>query len=152
MPYLAMLDRLRAFLTRGQAVLVICGYSFSDQHLNEVILQGLSGNPTAICFGLLFGDRAKSAEAVSHARTHPNLSLLAVDGAVLGTAERDWHTAEEPKHLLNGLAVKSGAIPGRTDAPSERCKFLLGDFGAFGDFLAYSLPPPGTEKGPSNAS
>ncbi|HLE33617.1 MAG TPA: SIR2 family protein [Bacteroidota bacterium] len=76
MPYLAMLDRLRSFLVEGQAVLVTCGYSFSDKHLNDVILQGLTGNPTAICFGLLFTDRAKFPEAVSHARKHPNLNLL----------------------------------------------------------------------------
>ena len=49
MPYLAMLDRLRDFLARGQGVLVTCGYSFADQHLNEVILHGLRSNPTAIC-------------------------------------------------------------------------------------------------------
>lgn len=37
MPYLAMIDRLRAFLKQPTATLVICGYSFRDQHLNEVI-------------------------------------------------------------------------------------------------------------------
>ncbi|MBK6958008.1 MAG: SIR2 family protein [Nitrosomonas sp.] len=51
LPYLAMLDRLKNFLARGQAVLVTCGYSFADEHLNEVIFQGLRSNPTAICFG-----------------------------------------------------------------------------------------------------
>ena len=71
MPYLAMLDRLRAFLSRGQVVLATCGYSFVDQHLNDAILQGLGSNPNAICFGLLFGDRAKSAKAVEQARVNP---------------------------------------------------------------------------------
>ena len=48
MPYLAMQDRLRAFLARGQAVLITCGYSFADSHLNQAIQQGLQGNPTAV--------------------------------------------------------------------------------------------------------
>lgn len=139
MPYLAMLDRLRAFLSQGQVVLVTCGYSFVDQHINDAILQGLSSNPNAICFGLLFGDRAKSAKAVEQARVNPNLSLLAADGAVLGTIERDWHPSEKTEHALNGLAVKTGAIAGRTDAPDDRCKLLLGDFKAFGEFLAQEL-------------
>ena len=39
MPYLAMQDRLRAFLGAGQSVLITCGYSFSDWHLNQAILQ-----------------------------------------------------------------------------------------------------------------
>jgi len=139
LPYLAMLDRLKAFLANGQAVLITCGYSFADQHLNEAILQGLSGNPTAVCFGLVFGDRANTPEGVRKARMHPNLSLLAADGAVLGSVERDWRSDEKPDHPLHGLAVKTGEMTHRTKAPAERCKFLLGDFHSFGEFLAGQL-------------
>jgi hypothetical protein len=139
MPYLAMLDRLRTFLTHGQAVLVTCGYSFGDQHLNEVILQGLSGNPTAVCFGLLFGDRGISSEAVARARKQPNLSLLAVDGAVLGTVEGDWETVDKSGHAMHGVAVQTGALKGRTSCPDAQNKFILGDFMAFGKFLAQQL-------------
>ena len=120
LPYLAMLDRLKAFLANGQAVLLTCGYSFSDQHLNEVILQGLSANPTAVCFGLIFGDRATSPEGVSRARKQPNLSLLAADGAVLGSIERDWRPDEMLDHPLHGLAVKAGEMPDRTKVPADR--------------------------------
>lgn len=139
LPYLAMLDRLKAFLASGQAVLITCGYSFSDQHLNEAILQGLSGNPTAICFGLIFGDRGNTPEGVKNARKHPNLSLLAADGAVIGTVERDWRSDERAEQPLHGVAVATGEMGSRTTAPPERCKFLLGDFSAFGDFLARQL-------------
>jgi len=137
MPYFAMLDRLKAFLAQGQGVLVTCGYSFSDQHLNEVILQGLSGNSTAVCFGLLWGDRAKADDAVKHG--HANLSLLAADGAVLGTIDRDWRSDERVEHPLHGLAAQAVELKGRTEAPSDRCKFLLGDFKSFGEFLARQL-------------
>ena len=139
LPYLAMLDRLKAFLSRGQSVMITCGYSFSDQHLNEVILQGLAGNPNAICFALLFGDRSKYPEAVSRARKQPNLSLLAVDGAVLNTIERDWRSDTKEEHFLHGLAVQAGELKHRTDAAADRCKFLLGDFSSFGLFLAHHL-------------
>ncbi|HTV42291.1 MAG TPA: SIR2 family protein [Candidatus Sulfotelmatobacter sp.] len=139
LPYLAMLDRLRAFLGRGQAILITCGYSFSDQHLNEVILQGLSGNPNSVCFGLLYGDRAEYPEAVNRARKQSNLSLLAFDGAVLNTIERDWHSEKKEDHILHGLAVETGEFKERTKAQTERCKFLLGDFKSFGAFLAHHL-------------
>lgn len=53
MPYLAMLDRLRAFFQGKDAPrLVVCGYSFLDDHLNEVLLDGLRGNRNAQCFAL----------------------------------------------------------------------------------------------------
>jgi len=139
LPYLAMLDRLKSFLARGQAVLITCGYSFADQHLNEVILQGLSGNPKAVCFGLLYGDRSAYPEAMSRARKHPNLSLLAADGAVLNTIERDWRVGAKEEHPWHGIAAKVGEMKSRTTAPADRCKFLLGDFKSMGLFLAQHL-------------
>jgi hypothetical protein len=139
MPYLAMLDRLKAFLNHGQSVLVTCGYSFGDQHLNEVILQGLNGNPTAICFGLLYGEKASSPEAIARASRQANLSILAVDGAVLGTIEGEWESIEKREHALYGVAVRSGLMPERTDCPEDRSKFLLGDFASFGRFIAQQL-------------
>jgi hypothetical protein len=53
-PYLAMMDRLKAFLKKPGAILVSCGFSYRDQHINEIIDQSLRGNPTASVQGLLF--------------------------------------------------------------------------------------------------
>ena len=58
MPYYAMLDRLRVFLRTEQCVLVTCGYSFADEHINAIISQGLSGNSNAACLGMIFNDRS----------------------------------------------------------------------------------------------
>jgi len=139
LPYLAMLDRLRDFLVRGQAVLVTNGYSFGDQHLNEVIFHGLRSNPTAICFGLLYGARSAYADALLKARKHPNLSLLADDGAVLGTVERDWRADQQTGHALHGISVAKDDASEADAAAVKNCKFLLGDFKHFGDFLAQQL-------------
>lgn len=151
MPYLAMLDRLRSFLGQGQAVVVTCGFSFSDQHLNEAILQGLGRNPHAIAFGLLYGDRANYPEALEAARKQANLNLLAADGAVVGTLERDWISEEKTDHPLNRLAVRTGLLEDRSVAPAERCKCVLGDFRAFGDFLALQLAQRDVVGSESNA-
>ncbi len=152
MPYLAMLDRLRDFLARGQAVLVTSGYSFADQHLNEVILHGLRSNPTAICFGLLFGERSSYADALAKARMHPNLSLLAADGAVLGTVERDWRADEQTSHVLHGISVTKKMAADKTDAVSNNCEFMLGDFKNFGNFLAQQLSRTSDEQAGTNAA
>lgn len=143
MPYLAMLDRLRSFLARGQAILVTTGYSFLDQHLNEVILHGLRSNPTAVCFGLLFGARSNYAGVLDKAKMHPNLSLLAADGAVLGTVDGDWRTDPQSGHPLHGIAVtgKGGSS-----------EFLLGDFKVFGEFLSRQLCRSDDEVGVTNVA
>lgn len=139
MPYLAMLDRLRAFLARGQAVLVTSGYSFSDWHINQAIIQGLSGNPTAVCFGLLHGDRAAAVSSIAKVGNPGNLRLLATDGGVLGTVEHNWHSKPIPEHEFHNSAVCTGKLGARTASPDDRTKFLLGDFKALGEFLASHL-------------
>lgn len=139
MPYLAMLDRLRSFLSRGQAVLVTCGYSFLDQHLNEVILQGLRSNPTAMCFGLLHSKKSDYPIALEKAKRHQNLSILARDGAVLGTFEQDWHNEARDGDSLNGLSVRQPT--------TGSCEFILGDFKKLGEFLATQLSRSDEDEG-----
>lgn len=148
LPYLAMLDRLRDFLGRGQAVVVTCGYSFADQHLNEVIMNGLRSNPTAMCFGLMYGPRAQYKEGISCASRQPNLSLLSEDGAVLGTLDEDWLETNEADHPLKTHCVSFE--PNSNTEHSPKNKFLLGDFKRFGDFLAYQINQRDDHEG-SNA-
>lgn len=107
LPYLAMRDRLRAFV-KSRSVFITCGYSFSDEHLNEDLMFGLTANPASVCYGLLFGtlDVYKHAEPLAVSR--PNLNLLAADG---------------------------GILRGRHVAWPDESRLLLGDFAAFGKFL-----------------
>lgn len=145
MPYLAMQDRLRAFLARGQAVLVTCGYSFLDGHINQAILDGLGGNPSAVCFGLVYGDKATAATAIAKIGHRGNLRLLGADGGILGTVDRDWHAKPKLDDQMHGLTVCTGNLGARTTAPDDRCKFLLGDFQSLGKFLADQLARRGQD-------
>jgi hypothetical protein len=95
-----------------------------------------------MCFGLLYGDRVQYPDAVKKARIRSNLNLIAVDGAVIGTIERDWHSSEKPEHPMHNLAVSVRDLGSRTTASSAQCKCLLGDFAAFGEFLSQQLAQP----------
>lgn len=146
MPYFAMLDRLRTFLRSDQCVLLTCGYSFGDEHINAYIGQGLSGNPNAACFGMVFNDRADVPKAVELAKRYPNLTLLAADGGIVGTIERSWHSDSNDSNQAYSIAVGTGLMDGRTKAPEKQCKWLLGDFEAFGQFLAHQLSSRDVER------
>lgn len=135
MPYLAMIDRLKAFLRQSSALMVTCGYSFRDEHLNEVIVQGLQGNPTTIVFALLFGKLENYPKAVKLAVSRANLSLLAEDEAIIGTKRAKWtesptENAEKPSICVDW--VISNGVNGQ---PVARAQFKLGDFARFGAFL-----------------
>lgn len=137
LPYLAMLDRLKHFLApgRGPVVLITCGFSFADQHLNELILQCLRANPAAVTYALLFGDKAQYSEAITCGFQQPNLHLLARDGAVINTVEGGWETELQEEHPFGKFVTAQ--IPEGTKNPEGRIKhqLLLGDFSLFTQFL-----------------
>jgi len=113
MPYLIMIDRLRSFLRKPSAVLVVSGYSFGDDHINECLVEGLRSNPSAVVFGLLFGPLDGYTHAHDFATTATNLKLLARDGAIVGARKGAWKKAPD------GKAVE----------------FYHGDFAVFGSLL-----------------
>jgi SIR2-like domain len=147
MPYYAMLDRLGTFLRSDQCVLLTCGYSFGDEHINAYIGQGLAGNPDASCLAMIFSDRSSVPKAIALARRHANLTVLAADGGVVGTIDRAWDSATRDRNPAYAIAVSKSLTAGRTNAPVDQCKWLLGDFAAFGQLLAHQLASRDVEQG-----
>lgn len=54
-------------------------------HLNEVLLDGLRGNRNAQCFALMYSGLDQHPRVVEYAQRQSNLTVLAWDGAVVGT-------------------------------------------------------------------
>lgn len=136
MPCLAMIDRLRAFLKQPSSVLILCGYSFRDDHINEVIVQGLQGTQTAIAFGLLYGEIGGYTKAVKLALERSNLSLLGKDGCVISGREAKWQDREGESEISesNSWVTWTPKDP-EDDKGKQIAEFHLGDFSYFGNFL-----------------
>lgn len=128
MPYLAMLDRLKAFLLAPSSLLFICGYSFADEHINDVICRSLDANPTAHVFACVFGKLESSSYILAHqcALSTPNLSLLGFDKAIIGRTLGSW-TAEGADDLLLPTSI--------FERDGENVTLRLGDFAALGALL-----------------
>lgn len=136
MPYLAMIDRLRAFLKQPTATLILCGYSFRDEHINEVILQGLEYTQTVVAFALLFEVIENCPQAVALACNRSNLSILARDGAVISGQRSKWpEKDDEFVSTDNGKWVKWMPVDGTNENSKRRAEFTLGDFAIFGQFM-----------------
>ncbi len=134
MPYLAMLDRLRAFFHGKDAPrLVVCGYSFLDDHLNEILLDGLRGNRNAQCFALMYSSLDAHPRVVEYASKQGNLTVLASDGAVVGTRAGRFRpgTAGGDEHAP--WLIEESAAGSNPKDRVLRCR--LGDFHYFGLFL-----------------
>ena len=48
-PYASFTDRLSRFLETDDALLVVCGFGFGDQHINNLILRSTGKPPTNPC-------------------------------------------------------------------------------------------------------
>ena len=144
LPFLALQDRFRRFLTVGDRLLILCGYSFSDQHLNEIIFHCLRANPHLAITALMYGEPENSQQGArmvlpdhiaTYGRDQRNLTILGPDKAAIGGIVAPWTTPTNPD-------------PSFWDA--ERGSLSLGNFTSFSAYLERfigfrSLPPVAAE-------
>lgn len=140
MPYLAMMDRLRNFLRQPSVALVICGYSFRDDHINEILMQGLQGTQGSIAFAMLYGSLDSYSRAIGLSKTCRKLTLLGGDAGVINGREIKWPEMEKDDALTEvGTGMKWIPVDIKDKAGKSRAEFTLGDFASFGDFLHESI-------------
>lgn len=138
MPYLAMIDRLKAFLLMPSSVMFISGYSFGDEHINDVLCRALDSNPTAMVYAFLFGELitedGRYVNAIKCAKRTSNLSLIALDQGIIGRESRAWKSKG-----WDPLAIPAGTLELCEDQDESEepgaCKCHLGDFAKFGELL-----------------
>jgi hypothetical protein len=144
MPYLALVDQLNRFIRKKSSLLIICGYSFNDGHLNDCICSALKANPTAMVLALMFDTYEKDEASDPPIERYPaayrlakmqhNLNVWTYDKAVIGTNLGKWGVTPSGKDdpdpdLLDFVnQVDATYTPGRTTVK-------LGDFEVFSQFL-----------------
>jgi len=105
-PYTAMMDRLSNFLQKPDTVLITCGYSFSDEHINERVMTALNTNTTAHVIALFYdinwNDNKKEylltegSPLSKLAKSNGKLSVFGCKNAVIDTQYGKWKLKREP--------------------------------------------------------
>ncbi len=163
MPYLAMLDRVRAFFRgdgrrHGDAGkreedaprLIVCGYSFLDEHLNEVLLDGLRGNRKAHCFALIHSGLSVHPKVIEYASKQGNLTVLARDGAIIGTRAGLYREASSGGDEQLPWLDEETVSPSEPPSVDKRTRCRLGDFHYFGLFLERLCGGSGHDANPDS--
>ena len=130
LPFIAYMDRFRRFLTTGEALLIVLGYSFGDQHINDVLIQSLRANPRLALSAFMFAE--PSSELINFATTYRNLSVFSPRAAILG--------GDHAGCLLKRTKQPGEEWPFGDEAKSQ---FVLGDFVHFAKFLDAVSGSPG---------
>ena len=126
LPFVAYHDRLRRLLSSGETLLVVAGYSFGDEHLNEIVFEGLRNNTRLAVVVVLYEPLAKAERLLSRAPGLRNLLIYGPDSACLGGVSGKWSTS------LKTPPESMGSWP--FWAESDK-RFILGDFSALTNFL-----------------
>jgi hypothetical protein len=134
-PYSAFAERLVRFLEQDDALLVTAGFSFGDEHINNLIFGALENRPRTHVYALQFGEAPDDNDLVRRARTRPNLILLGPESGVLSGTRAEWNPVDPPAFMTDAFEVIT--VPGTAGAPDvKRGRMKIGDFGAFAQFLA----------------
>ena len=125
-PFIAYFDRLKSFLLSGELLFIFTGYSFSDQHINDIIFNCLRQNNRLFCIVFCFKDSEVEALHKLTASSYMNLNVFGPKKAIVNGALSDWQ--------FDKPAVKDTE---KYDSYWDEAKseFKLGDFNQLVTFL-----------------
>jgi hypothetical protein len=107
-PFVVLHDRLRRALDEPESVTLIAGYSFRDQHLNEVIFDAIRRNPRSSIVAFCHSGLPDSAAQVASA--NGNFALAGELEAIWGTKKGTWGGDPIPGVFEDGKFVL-GSFP-----------------------------------------
>lgn len=136
-PYESLMDRLSNFLKQDDAILITCGYSWGDEHINSRIISALKTNTTSHVIGLIFDRYDKINEKTNISKIgldNPKVSIYASRNAVIGCNYGEWAFKTIPNDddetdLYFALDKKED------DKWTGKGEFILPDFGKLVTFL-----------------
>jgi len=95
-PYISLIDRLNNFLRLDDSILITCGYSFGDEHINERIISALNTNTTSHVYALFYGEPSESTNIYKMAMENSKISVYSFRTAIIGCKLGEWHMKTEP--------------------------------------------------------
>lgn len=133
-PYIAILEHLRHVLDRDtETLLITVGYSFGDEHINEVIFDTLEARDRTHLVVLQFEELGDEHDLIRTAKRRHNLIVYGPETAVIRGRRAEWRLVEAVDERTSDLLAVP-FTPG-PDPDSLGGEFHLGDFARFARFL-----------------
>lgn len=150
-PYESLLDRLSNFIKQDDTILITCGYSWGDEHINSRIISALKTNTTSHVIGLLYDKYDKITSESSVAKLGIENSKISIYGsrcAVIGCQFGEWILKSEPskEDTINvnlyfdedapenpNIEMNKETVGG--EVWTGKGEFILPDFGKLTEFL-----------------
>lgn len=99
-PYVSFMDRLSNYIKKDDGVLFICGYSFGDYHINDVLINALEKSNTSHIVAFYYDKYTKDGESFYGldndcetkriALSNKKLSVYGMNSAIIGGKYGIW--------------------------------------------------------------
>lgn len=89
-PFISYFDRLKNFLSSGELLFIFTGFSFSDQHINEIIFNCLRQNNRLFCIVLCYTDKEVENLHNLTNSSYMNLNVFGPKKAIVNGTLSDW--------------------------------------------------------------
>lgn len=139
-PYSAFMDRFTNFLSLDDALLVVAGFGFGDEHINALIFGALENRPRTHVYALQYVEDADDAELIQHSQRRHNIVVVGPETGVIAGQRAPWACSDDallvdmPFELATS---RSGppSTPGTAASP-RLGQMKIGDFAHLCEFLA----------------
>jgi hypothetical protein len=132
-PYAAFTDRLSRFLEQDDALLIVAGFSFSDEHINNLIFAALENRPRTHVYALQFDELTEDGDLAKRASQRPNMIVISPQTGVIGGRRAAWAPVDSPSFMAGVFELKEETPAG--GEPTKAGRMKIGDFACFCDFL-----------------
>lgn len=124
-PFIAYFDRLKNYLSNGELLFIFAGYSFSDQHINDIIFSCLRENNRL--FAIVFFYKDEEVEKLHKlTASYLNLNVYGPTKAIINGELGEWKFDKSELKNNEEFAHYWDEV---------NSKMLIGDFNKLVDFL-----------------
>jgi hypothetical protein len=119
-PFISYLDRFRKYLLANEKILLILGYSFSDEHVNDIIINGLNSNSRLTILTFTYSDKTfkKCKDLLG---LYPNVSIYTKNKKYVNKTESEFKCENNLGDFNNFVTVLNSLVnPKISDTSNEK--------------------------------
>jgi len=126
---------LSRFLEQDDALLIVAGFRFGDEHMNNLMFGALENRPRTHVYALQFEELSEGSDLIKRAYQRPNMIVIGPQTGIIGGQRATWAPQECPSFMDGVFQLKAATegSPGHAEAKSGMMK--IGDFASFCAFL-----------------
>lgn len=108
-PFIAYLDRFRKYLLNNEKVLLILGYSFSDDHVNDIIINGLNNNSRLSVFAFCYDEKTLN-KCIDVLGKYPNISAYSDNQKFVNRTKSEFESDKNIGDFNNFITVINSLV------------------------------------------